>query len=419
MKNKNALKITVVLAIVAVVMLALCICVSADETTSPDLNIEYCNLAFQSDTHILYAIKSNDANVKLLVWSEPQAEYLLGTQSTVVNPYSEQMTIEGEPYTVFKYAGLTAKQMTDNVYVRACIDNGSEVTYGEVHKYSILQYAYNKLGKTDIATTNESLINMLNEMLSFGASAQQYHGYKTDTLATDEFVQVNLADGALPDGFRHGLYKIGTTVRITTPQTNSENGEFIQWVDKDKNIVSDSPSYDLTVGDNNNTYTAEYAISVSYYQGVIFFSNRDGTCYVGGYTVDLPEIVNIPPISPAGDKVTSIQHLAFSGCDWITSITIPEGVASIGESAFAGCTNLLNVTLPSTLTNISDNVFYYCTGLTSIIIPEGVTNIGYHTFYGCSKNLTVYCEADIQPSGWNSNWNPENCTVYWGQVIRA
>ncbi len=221
--NRKGLKITFLVAIIAVFTVAMCLCVTADEAVSTDLNIDYCNLAFQSDTHILYAIKSNDSNVKLLFWSEPQDDYLLGSQHAAVSPYTEQVDINGELYTVFKYAGLTAKQMTDNVYVRACIDNGGgDVTYGEVHKYSILQYAYNKLGKTGTATTNEKLIDMLNNMLEFGASAQEYHGYKTEALATDEFVKVELTREHSPTASNRGFIRLERMLKslhLTNMQT--------------------------------------------------------------------------------------------------------------------------------------------------------------------------------------------------------
>jgi len=27
--------------------------------------------------------------------------------------------------------------------------------------------------------------------------------------------------------------------------------------------------------------------------------------------------------------------------------------------------------------------------------------------------LTIYCEAESEPSGWSSNWNDDNRPVYW------
>ena len=38
------------------------------------------------------------------------------------------------------------------------------------------------------------------------------------------------------------------------------------------------------------------------------------------------------------------------------------------------------------------------------MIPNSVTTIGSAAFYYCN-NLTIYCEATSQPSGWDSSWN--------------
>ena len=88
------------------------------------------------------------------------------------------------------------------------------------------------------------------------------------------------------------------------------------------------------------------------------------------------------------------------GCDielikYLTKIVIPakhngKKVSAIVEYAFSGCS-----------------------ALTSIEIPNSVTSIGYNAFYGCS-NLTIYCEAESEPSGWGSWWNSSNCPVVWG-----
>ena len=91
------------------------------------------------------------------------------------------------------------------------------------------------------------------------------------------------------------------------------------------------------------------------------------------------------------DSVTSIDNYTFSGCTSLTSIVIPYSVTSIGNYAFRGCTGLTNITIPSSVTNIDVSVFEGCTGLTSIFIPESVTNIGTSAFKGCTglTNVTI------------------------------
>ena len=115
-------------------------------------------------------------------------------------------------------------------------------------------------------------------------------------------------------------------------------------------------------------------------------------------------------------SVTSIGSSAFNGCTGLTSITIPSSVTSIGSSAFEDCTGLKSITIPRSVTIIESYAFDGCTGLTSVTIPSSVTSIGSNAFSGCS-GLTINCEAASQPSGWDSDWNPDNRPVNWEYVI--
>ncbi|MBQ7124795.1 MAG: leucine-rich repeat domain-containing protein, partial [Clostridia bacterium] len=96
----------------------------------------------------------------------------------------------------------------------------------------------------------------------------------------------------------------------------------------------------------------------------------------------------------------------------VKNVTIPDSVTSIGSYAFFDCTSLKSIVIPDSVTSIGHSAFYGCTSLESIVIPDSVTSIGYHAFYGCSK-LTINCEAEAKPSGWDYDWNFYR-PVNWG-----
>ena len=97
----------------------------------------------------------------------------------------------------------------------------------------------------------------------------------------------------------------------------------------------------------------------------------------------------------------------------ISSIIVDGGITTIGDCAFRNCTNLTNIEIPDSVIAIGDFAFRNCTSLEGITIPNSVITIGEGAFAYCTNNLTIYCEAESQPSGWNKNWNPDNCHVEW------
>ncbi len=102
------------------------------------------------------------------------------------------------------------------------------------------------------------------------------------------------------------------------------------------------------------------------------------------------------------NSVTNLGSSAFQDCPGLTSITIPNGVTSIGEYAFENCSGLTSITIPNSVTSIGEGAFDGCSGLISITIPNSVTSIGNHAFDGCYSLKSVYCLAEQLP---NTNTN--------------
>ena len=115
------------------------------------------------------------------------------------------------------------------------------------------------------------------------------------------------------------------------------------------------------------------------------------------------------------DSVTSISDYAFSQCTSIDSVEFCNNVKNIGNNAFARCTSIKSVTFGANtqIASIGKYAFRDCTSLASITLPVSVTSIDSYAFYNCTA-LTIFCEVDSKPSGWNSNWNYSNCPVVWG-----
>lgn len=83
----------------------------------------------------------------------------------------------------------------------------------------------------------------------------------------------------------------------------------------------------------------------------------------------------------------TIGEEAFSGCDYLTDITLGENVKTLGDKAFYTCDALERVEIPSTVTDIGEKTFYSCPALKEAIIRAGT--VKKDTLYNCQALTTL------------------------------
>jgi hypothetical protein len=122
-------------------------------------------------------------------------------------------------------------------------------------------------------------------------------------------------------------------------------------------------------------------------EGLVNITIPDSATSIGGeafYGCKSLTNITIP------DGVTSIGNRAFEDCRSLMSVTIPKGVTTIGDSTFEDCRSLMSVTIPKGVTTIGDRAFETCSSLTDVTIPNSVTSIGSYAFMGCGlTNITI------------------------------
>lgn len=146
----------------------------------------------------------------------------------------------------------------------------------------------------------------------------------------------------------------------------------------------------------------------------------------------------IIPATYRGMPIKMIGEEAFSGCESLRSITIPDSITLIGKFAFRGCSRLTRVyisdicawcnldtesggnplifahnlyldnvlvtdlVIPNTVTTIKDYAFYEATCLKSVTISDSVTSIGKYAFCGCSGLTDITIPDGVTSVGWSA-----------------
>ena len=111
-----------------------------------------------------------------------------------------------------------------------------------------------------------------------------------------------------------------------------------------------------------------------------------------------------------GPGATSIGDYAFSGCENLRDVEIPNTVTRIGLGAFSICCSLTHAAIPESVTVLDGDTFDYCMGLTSAYLPASLTQLGDWTFNMCS-NLTDVVFGGTR-AAWQSLAKANTCNRY-------
>ena len=110
-------------------------------------------------------------------------------------------------------------------------------------------------------------------------------------------------------------------------------------------------------------------------------------CYDGdSETIDIPSEITYEGVAY---RIISIDSVAFSHCESLKEINIPNSITSIGYRAFYRCESLENIIIPDHMTDIEYEAFSGCRLLKAITIPVSVTKLEYDAFKGCNSLSTI------------------------------
>jgi uncharacterized protein YjdB len=151
-------------------------------------------------------------------------------------------------------------------------------------------------------------------------------------------------------------------------------------------------------------------------EGLEYEATDDGIT-ITGYTGEATEVVI--PSEIDGKSVTSIGASAFSECESLTAVTLPEGLLSIESGAFKDCTGLTSINIPKSVTSISQtrtgyepyipstgNAFAGCSNLTNITVDEGN-----EVYESRNCNAIIIKKSDVLIVGGNKTVVPDGVAI--------
>lgn len=435
MKTISKGKVTKIALLSALVVL-LSVCVSifayqitpvkaeaAENTEEPQITLVGANVSLKDSVNIVYAaaVKGYDYTkykTKLLVWKTPQAEYTKKNCDVVVDS-SYHDTIASYSCDMFYY-GMPAKNIVDQLYVRAYVEIDGKEYYSGTTKYSLLEYLYDQLAKSGLTEYQK---RMYEAVLKYGGRAQDLFDYFRDRRADDTFYSIHVENGTFADGFTRGMFLENEKV-VMKANAAPEGKKFAYWQDMNGIILG----YDevLTVkATSANTYTAVFVnkitvaeqlhlkasvaydddISAANLPDVINIKDDAGkttssikviwdkTQFVKGQIGDqiltatpadeeskallgnntVTMTVTVMPYTFEVDTVTGNYHIT-KYCGSEAKVSIPEEyrgkpVDTINTLAFSAATSITELYIPDTITKIEKNAFNACNNIETIRIP--------------------------------------------------
>lgn len=435
MKTISKGKVTKIALLSALVVL-LSVCVSifayqitpvkaeaAENTEEPQITLVGANVSLKDSVNIVYAaaVKGYDYTkykTKLLVWKTPQAEYTKKNCDVVVDS-SYHDTIASYSCDMFYY-GMPAKNIVDQLYVRAYVEIDGKEYYSGTTKYSLLEYLYDQLAKSGLTEYQK---RMYEAVLKYGGRAQDLFNYLRNRRADDTFYSIHVENGTFADGFTRGMFLENEEV-VMKANAAPEGKKFAYWQDMNGIILGYEEV--LTVkATSANTYTAVFVnkitvaeqlhlkASVAYNDDISAVNLPDiieikddagkttssikvtwdktqfvkgqigeqvltatpadeaSKALLGNNTVTMT--VTVMPYTFEVDTVTGNYHIT-KYCGSEAKVSIPEeyrgkAIDTINALAFSAATSITELYIPDTVTKIEKNAFNACNNIETIRIP--------------------------------------------------
>ena len=194
-------------------------------------------------------------------------------------------------------------------------------------------------------------------------------------------------------------YKDIIVEQFATPEATSEI-EDDWWTDGNgiPYIIDVMPNSSNSIGEKIcNSFTSENDNADLEKKSEEGIANTFIDKYGAEYSVDKKVLKRVPKeITDYSilEGTEIIGDAAFSNCEDLVSVSIPNSIYEIGHYAFAGCKKIFSFIIPRGVKSIGDGAFMNCETLKSLRLSEGLVSISDDAFDGCNNLNTIFVPVE-------------------------
>ena len=195
----------------------------------------------------------------------------------------------------------------------------------------------------------------------------------------------------------------GVAYSIDPAKLSTAKNDFISHIETIAAVVEDYANYPAAglyeTGSNYTVMTKSWDALLS--EGTVHVDDGVVTTYfdTDAWENNSSDILAGDLVLPNDESIVTIGDCAFTLCENLTSIIIPNSVTTIGYSAFEDCSSSTSIIIPNSVTAIGNSAFFNCFKLTSIMIPDSVTAIDVCTFYNCLDLTSIIIPSSVTTIG--------------------
>ena len=157
--------------------------------TAPAFRFSAASLTLQDNLQINYKVKKE--LFEKWGYVKPYVEFIFGADIFYVSDY----VVSGDYY-VFNFSDIAPNKLNDTIYATLYATKRGTLYSSETKEYSVATYCYNMLSQYN-TEQYASFRTLLVDLLNYGASSQQYTGYKSGILANASLTEEQAGWGTI------------------------------------------------------------------------------------------------------------------------------------------------------------------------------------------------------------------------------